>query len=168
MGRDRLIILFGVGVLAVVLTYLYSRALSGDVPVRTLEDALAPEASALAPSRLKTLMKDMAEIDHSIEEASDLLTGDDAIPIHYSALMLASIAETLKKDVPRDVAKDARPDWGRMLDDMIVAARRLAEASSDPEKADVSAIQSGHKALRKSCVVCHSAFGLSDSGLPAH
>lgn len=166
MGRDRRIILLGVGVLAVVFGYLFSRVLTGDVAIRSLDEVLAPEASALAPSRLKSVMAEMGEIDQSIAEDSTLLTADDAVPIHYQALMLAALAESLKKDVPREVPKAAHEDWRRMLDALILEAGALAEAASDPEKAEGPAIASAHKRLTRSCVVCHSAFGLAPSGEP--
>ncbi len=165
MGRDRLIILFGVGVLAIVFCYLFSRVLSGDVALRSMDEVLAPEATALSPTRLKPVMREMAEIDKAIEEDTALLTAEDALPIHYRALSLISAAESLKTDVPRDVAKAAHEDWKRMLDEMIGAAETLAKATADPEKAQEPAVNAAHQSLRRSCVRCHNAFGLPDSGV---
>ncbi len=159
MNRDRLIILAGAACIAFGSYYVMSRLLGGS-GVREAPADLTDFPVLYEPSALRDAMTEMGALEGRLADDLKLLTADDCALIEYESLAMAKLADGLKASVPREVAKSARPDWAKLLDATIKASQDLAASVEIAEDAEGETVFRAYRELAKSCVVCHTAFGV--------
>ena len=153
MNRDRIVILIGAACLAFASYYVFLRLVAGDA----LKES---PFLAIEPSALQVGMKDMGELERGLADDLKLLTSDDCVMIELQSLAIAKLANDLRVDVPKAVAKSSQGDWTKLLDATIDRAKKLAAAAEDPEKAEGPKVNQAYRDLTETCLVCHTAFGV--------
>ena len=153
MQRDRIVILLGAACIAFASYYVFSRLIAGDA----LKES---PFLAIEPSALKVGMMEMGELERGLADDLKLLTSDDCAIIEFESLAIAKLANDLKLNVPKAIAKASLGDWTKLLDATIDRAKKLATAAEDPEKAEGPKVYQAYRDLTESCLICHTAFGI--------
>ena len=78
----------------------------------------------------------------------------------FCLIAIAKLANDLRVNVPKAVAKSSQGDWTKLLDATIDRAKKLAAAAEDPEKAEGPKVNQAYRDLTETCLVCHTAFGV--------